>query len=119
MARPTFTPELARKAAKLSAEKRRENAKLRRPLVLPSFATVEQVQAALELVARAVALGSLPGPQANAATKAAECWLRCEDHRLDLQRVKQMEARIIELERELAAAHRRERQREPWQDGTA
>jgi hypothetical protein len=117
MPRPRFDSGTGRAAGQKSGEARRIRSV---PIALPDFSDVAAVQAALEMMAKAGAGGTLHGAQLTAAVRAAECWLKCEDHRLDLQRVKQMEARIIELERELAAAHQRESQRrEPWQDGTA
>jgi hypothetical protein len=113
-----FDSGLARKAAQRSAEVRREKAKLRRPLVLPSFTSVENVMAALELGARAGALGTLASGQLAAVTKACEVWLKCESHVLDLKRVKAMEARIVELEAALAAAVRERQRGEPWQEAS-
>ena len=115
MPRPKFDSEQARAAGTRSAEARRRKADRAGPLELPAFSDVPAVQRALELFARAAAAGRLPGTQLGAGVRAAEVWLKAEDHRLDLERMKALERRIAELEVELAAARRHE----PWREAGA
>lgn len=99
--------EEARRAAAKSIETRRQQRVL--PVALPKFTSVEAVQEALELLARlASTKGKGQGMSLASGVKACEVWLKAEDHRLDLERVKALEQRIRELEAELKTY------REPW-----
>ena len=113
MARPAFDSEKARAAGLRSAEARRHKAQRSGPIDLPPFTDVASVQRALELFARAAAAGQLPGTQLGAGVRGCEVWLKAEAHRVDLERMKTLEARIAELEEELAAARR-----ESWQESS-
>jgi hypothetical protein len=80
--------------------------------------TVEKVQAAfggplqtpedakrrLELIGEWTCGGLLPGSVAGSACRSVEVWLKCYESEIDRERLKTAEARIGELEAEVAAA---------------
>ncbi len=67
---------------------------------LPALDSAEHVRLAAQRIQRWAAAGLLPGVVAGACVRAAEIALRALDHELDLQRIRQLEARVRELEAE-------------------
>src|SRR5438445_1997093 len=72
---------------------------------LPPLDSVENAKLNVSEVQRRILQGYVP--QGAAAVRAAEVWLKLEEHNLDRQAVKKLEARIRELEAELARSRRR------------
>lgn len=70
----------------------------------PPLTSVENAQRRLDLISKHAAAGTMAGSQAGAAARAVEIWLKAEQHKLDLHRIKDLERMIGELERELKKA---------------
>jgi hypothetical protein len=69
------------------------------PLVTP-----EDAKSRLATISVWAVAGMVPGTVANAAVRAVEVWLKCDEAAADRERLKQAEKRISELEAEVADA---------------
>ncbi len=67
---------------------------------LPDLDSAEHIRHAVQQIQRWAVGGLLPGVVAGACIRAAEIALKALDHELDLARIKQLEARVRELEAE-------------------
>ncbi len=90
----------ARRMAARSASRRRVLTLEDAEAELPPLDSAEHVRLAVQRIQRWAVAGLLPGVVANGAVRAAEIALRALDHEMDVQRIKQLEARVKELEAE-------------------
>jgi hypothetical protein len=101
--RPGLGSDRARELARLSARRRRRLSLADVEAALPpALDTPERIRAALELVQRWACAGLLAGSVAGSAVRAAEAALKLYEAQLDRERLKALERRVRELERELA-----------------
>ena len=102
----TLTPEQARELGKRSGEARHKLTLDRVTAELPPMDSVEHVKARLELICNWSVAGLVAGSQAGAAVRACEQWLKVHAWALDVARVRQLEARVRELEGQIARPRR-------------
>ncbi len=90
----------ARRMAERSASRRRVLTVGDAVAELPDLDTAEHIRLACQQIQRWAVGGLLPGVVVNGCIRAAEVALRALDHEMDVQRIKQLEARVKELEAE-------------------
>jgi hypothetical protein len=100
------TPEEARALGQRSGQARRKLTLEDVERALPPMDSVEHVKDRLQTICNWSVAGLVAGSQAGAAVRACEQWLKLHAWALDLARVRQLEARLRELEAQLAQ-HRR------------
>ncbi|GEM_PF-4848679 len=88
---------------KLNLQRRRQEL-LNQIRALGPFTSAADAQAALDLAARAVALGAITPQIANAMSKACDTWLRGDEARQHEQRLEAALRRVHELEQQLQRA---------------
>ncbi len=73
---------------------------------VPPLTDEASAQVRLWLLSEAAARGLLSGSQANAAVRACEVFLKARDAEVDRKHLRELEAKLAELEQELATARR-------------
>jgi hypothetical protein len=71
---------------------------------LPPLDSPESAMIRLQRISELAVAGIVPGSQAGAAVRAVEAWLATQRHAVSITRVRQLEARVRELEDALANA---------------
>jgi hypothetical protein len=102
----TLDPDQARELGKRSAAARRKLTLDDVERDLPAMDSVEHVKDRLETICNWSVAGLVAGSQAGAAVRACEQWLKVHAWALDVARVRQLEARVRELEGQLAQTRR-------------
>jgi hypothetical protein len=100
------TPDEARALGKRSGAARQKLTLDRVTAELPPMDSVEHVKARLEMICNWSVAGLVAGSQAGAAVRACEQWLKVHAWALDVARVRQLEARVRELEGQLERPRR-------------
>ncbi len=101
-----MTPDEARALGKLSGASRQKLTLERVMADLPPMDSIEHVKARLETICNWSVAGLVAGSQAGAAVRACEQWLKVHAWALDVARVRQLEARVRELEGQVAKPRR-------------
>jgi hypothetical protein len=73
---------------------------------LPPLDSPENCRRSVELIQRYAALGAMPGTVVHGMIRAAEIALRAQEVHLDLVRLRELEAKLAELEAERARERR-------------
>lgn len=73
---------------------------------LPALDSPENCRRSVELIQRYAALGAVPGTVVHGMIRAAEIALRAQEVHLDLVRLRELEAKLAELEAERARERR-------------
>jgi hypothetical protein len=73
---------------------------------LPRLDSPLNAKLRLEVIQNSVMSGVLSGAEAGAAVRACEVWLKADAHETDRNRVRSLEKKLDELEKELATARR-------------
>jgi len=100
------TPEEARTLGQRSGQARRRLTLEDVERDLPPMDSIEHVKDRLETICNWSVAGLVAGSQAGAAVRACEQWLKVHAWALDVARVRQLEARVRELEGQVARPRR-------------